>query len=433
MNMLRGRLIFARDFVVGLVSSALILSFPFAGSVAEAGCPPLTPWQGWVPNSSINYVAITFSQEELSRIDSAMQDWTFHNTSFFNCSNVGFYKGTFGSYIITSNAGQNPAFPDAIATTSIQRPGKRVSSATTTFFWGAMTPAPNVHPGWNRDGSADYYGCILETILHEVGHTMGLDDATLPEIAGQTVMNDTSGINDSGHLGATSIEPCDDDRIDGEPQYFANCVFSGTCDQEPPLGGCGSGGAWDWDLCRCVYNYSPILIDTLGNGFQLTGADGGVNFDLNSDGVPERISWTAAGSDDAFLALDRNSNGRIDNGQELFGNFTEQPSSASPNGFAALAELDKHANGGNEDGMIDRRDSVFASLLLWKDTNHNGASEPNELYSLPVLGVYGISLNYKKTRRSDFYGNQLRYRSKVYDARNTHVGQWAYDVFFLTH
>lgn len=217
----------------------------------------------------------------------------------------------------------------------------------------------------------------------------------------------------------------------GTPHGTANMSTVPSCctPQE-----CPPHYVWDEDECQCEFA-SPIIVDTTGKGFHLTSAENGVVFDIAGDGHPDQIAWTAADSGNAFLALDRNGNGRIDSGKELFGNFSPQRKSGHPNGFLALAEFDRPENGGNGDGIIDKRDAVFSHLLLWIDENHDGISQPNELHTLPELGVFSLALRYRDSRRSDEFGNWFRYRAAVNpDPRDgeSKDGRWTYDVFFAT-
>jgi hypothetical protein len=191
---------------------------------------------------------------------------------------------------------------------------------------------------------------------------------------------------------------------------------------------------WVEASCDCIIWGSPILVDVAGDGFALTGLQAGVSFDLDSDGAPERLSWTAPGADDAWLALDRDGDGVIDDGRELFGDFTPQPeppAGRGRNGFLALAEFDRPGAGGNSDGLVDARDAVFASLRLWRDANHDGVSQPSELHALASLGVARLHLDYKESKRVDAYGNRFRYRAKVDDAKGAKVNRWAWDVFLV--
>jgi hypothetical protein len=179
------------------------------------------------------------------------------------------------------------------------------------------------------------------------------------------------------------------------------------------------GADYYWNGIECVYTPgSPIIIDTARNGYHLTSTNDGVRFDLDADGSPELVAWTRTDSDDAFLAMDRNGNGRIDDGSELFGNRTpahaDRSDATTPNGFEALAYLESPSYGPSvPDGQIDGHDTAFRRLLLWRDLNHNGISEPEEIQPLSGSGAMAISTEYKDKKRVDRFGNEFRQKGRI--------------------
>jgi Ca2+-binding RTX toxin-like protein len=144
---------------------------------------------------------------------------------------------------------------------------------------------------------------------------------------------------------------------------------------------------------------SPIVLDLDGDGVETLPTADGVPFDHYGDGSRERSGWI--GSDDGLLVWDRNGNGQIDNGSELFGNRTPlRGGSVAANGFAALASWDDNA-----DGRIDANDILWSSLRVWRDRNGDGMSTPGEIAVLSDLGVTAINTAYVNSTGVDAQGN----------------------------
>jgi hypothetical protein len=184
-----------------------------------------------------------------------------------------------------------------------------------------------------------------------------------------------------------------------------------------PLEECADRGFdYYWNGFECVFSPgSPIIIDTSGKGYHLTSVEEGVRFDLDGDGQTEQVAWTQRGADNAFLAFDRNGNGVVDDGTELFGSYTPAYPNGdrqvtTPNGFEALrfAEGPSYGATSPADGIIDARDPIFSQLLLWTDRNHNGVSEPDELEHLSDVGLVSIRTDYRRSKRADRFGNEFR-------------------------
>lgn len=187
----------------------------------------------------------------------------------------------------------------------------------------------------------------------------------------------------------------------------------------------------EWTGTRCILPNCPLIVDTARDGYRLTGVDEGVRFDLDADGTRERVAWTAADSDEAFLALDRNGNGQIDDGSELFGNntpaYADRSEPTAANGFEALEFAQGPSYGASElDAAVDGRDAIFSRLLLWRDVNHNGVSEPEELESAAASGLIAVGTAYKTSGKKDRHGNEFRQRAK---ASWTDGEAYVYDVW----
>lgn len=201
----------------------------------------------------------------------------------------------------------------------------------------------------------------------------------------------------------------------------------------PPTGG-GGGGGGEEGPCIAELRLmppglilpdpcgeSPVLVDMQGDGYRLTNLENGVRFDLDADGTPEWVAWTEAESDDAWLALDRDGNGTIDSGKELFGNHTpvyeDRVDLHAVDGFDALAFLEGPDYGPSRvDGVITSNDTVWNRLVLWTDRNHNGISEPDELRPVSATKLRSIGTQADgSTPFVDANGNVFRLRA---------VSQW---------
>lgn len=228
-------------------------------------------------------------------------------------------------------------------------------------------------------------------------------------------------------------------------------------------GDCSDGLHCDLDACICGGDTDPIMIDTGRAGYLLTGLANGVKFDILADGHPKQIAWTLGASSVGFLALDRNGDGVIDSGRDLFTGLSAGPADRRPsrpsggaatprptsvgrtvataakissrktpgtpkNGFAALARFDLPINGGNGDGKIDANDAVYSKLVVWIDGNHDGKSGPAEVFKLSDLGITAISLSVQPAGWNDAHGNLFSAMASF--VRNGET-LWAYAVDLL--
>lgn len=143
----------------------------------------------------------------------------------------------------------------------------------------------------------------------------------------------------------------------------------------------------------------PLILDLDGDGTETIGVTGGAYFDHDANGFAEQTGW--AGSDDGLLVWDRNGNGVIDSGRELFGDQTLlKNNTRASHGFEALAEWDD-----NLDGKIDLNDSIWSNLRIWRDFDRDGYSSTDEIYTLNDHGITSLNTGYTNVNSTDPNGN----------------------------
>ena len=188
-------------------------------------------------------------------------------------------------------------------------------------------------------------------------------------------------------------QPCD---VDGDPgTQFCNV------DDGEEVG--------EWSECFTDPGGSegstPIV---LSFGSPVRYRQGGEAFDVDG-GMSVVTDWPTAQT--PWLVLDRDGDGRIADGRELFGSMTPLATGGvGENGFIALAELDEDG-----DGRLAPSDPMWSRLQVWADRDGDRRSSADELEGLEAVGVVAIGLTYRVDRRCDARGNcEVERASMIY-------------------
>jgi hypothetical protein len=233
------------------------------------------------------------------------------------------------------------------------------------------------------------------------GGSLGDSSASLEVVAightstgGSSTSGESGGTSTGGASGADAGLPC----CNGYPHDTNGSSTGG----QNPSGDCTCDGA-----CQTVCGSgTPLVLSLLHAPVEFTEASG--YFDLSGASEPRQTDWVAPST--PWLCLDRDGNGRIDDGSELFGSMTRLSNGRrATNGFEALRELD-----GDGDGFLTPADAAWGDLLVWSDRNQDRVSQADELISLSATPILAIELAYHSAPRCDARGNCEVERARVY-------------------
>ncbi|MDB5602987.1 MAG: hypothetical protein JWN71_5031, partial [Xanthobacteraceae bacterium] len=305
--------------------------------------------------------------------------------------------GTSKQVSITINGATDPSLPNSATFYNLgTTPGSSTGSAydlnslnfvksnDTEVTNAATNPSVTISASGNSN-QTDYYKLVVASngtkVVFDIDHANFDSVIRLTKSSGSftTLVSD----DNIGDVGTTNTTDSYISATLNAGTYFLQ-VGRFNSQATDDLGNLSGSGTYELQVSVTPPGGDPIVLDLGNPGIALTSLEGGVQFDVNGDGVTDQVAWTAG--DDGILAFDVDGSGKIENGTEIFspyfagGNYVD--------GLEALATLDS-----NHDGKIDSADADFAKLTVWQDVNHDGVSEAGELKSLADLGITGISLD----------------------------------------
>lgn len=289
--------------------------------------------------------------------------------------------------------------------------------AATTSYAQSLVDAYGTSVGQTAESAAAFYDGMTNWAADRFGDVAQLYSVTDDVISGfrGDISNEYNRITNSISQDFDAVQSFIGDMLAGIADManggWGGFGGAGADGDSGGAGGAGSGASFGSTFSGVVDSIqghfhdgesanSPLILDIDGDGVETIGKSAGIHFDLDCNGFAEQTGWV--GKDDGLLVWDRNGNGKIDDGSELFGNNTVLANGQkAANGFAALAELDS-----NGDGRVDANDIDFSQLRVWKDGDSNAQVGSAEFLTLAQAGVQSMAVDYTQQGQTDAHGNQ---------------------------